>query len=215
MARLALVELVGPPGAGKSTVLEALRRHEDVALMPILRRTHRAALAAGLVWALGAVGRRGALSRRWSFELLVMTAYLRALVPVLEGPRRPRGHTLVFDQGPLYTLSQPLLRDQRLSAFRRAELDRWRARLDVVVWLDAPDATLAERIDTRAKAHRYKGAAEAEVIAGLAADRAVYAEVLDRLEAGNGGPSVLRFDTSRQSAGEIATAVLAAAGHPR
>jgi thymidylate kinase len=193
-----LIELMGPPGAGKSTVYAALRA-EGVATMPILRDGRKPLLARHLGAALATLTVRRALSRRWDFELLVMMAYVRALPSVLTGD------VLVFDQGPLYTLAREPLRHPRLRAWWEESLALWRALLDVVVWLDAPDDVLVERIEGREKEHRYKGADGAA--AGLAADREVYGELLERLE---GGPRIMRFDTSRQSPDAITAAVLAA-----
>jgi thymidylate kinase len=201
---LRLVELMGPPGAGKSTLYAALLR-EGVAKMPLLRYgRHRPVLARHLAGASATLLRRRALDRQWSFELLVMMAYVRALPVVLSGPRRPAGDVLVFDQGPLYTLAREPLRDARLRDWWESSLALWRSLLDVVVWLDAPDDVLVERIHGRAIEHRYKGAERDAALAGLAADREVYTGLLDR-------PQILRVDTSRQATDEIAAAVLAAA----
>ena len=69
----------------------------------------------------------------------------------------------VFDHGPLFRIARLRAFGPRLvesAAFRRwseAAVRRWARLLDAVVWLDAPDALLAERIDARDERHRMKG----------------------------------------------------------
>jgi adenylate kinase family enzyme len=200
-----VAELVGLPGSGKSTIFEAiLSRDDGIATIPILRhRPYRRVLARHLATTLATLVRRRALGHHWSFELVVMMAYLRA---VLDGPHRPRGKALLFDQGPIYTLARPALRDERLAGWWERTLATWRSRLDVVIVLDAPDHVLLERITARDKEHRLKGHSRTAALQALADDRAVHDAVLDRFA---GGPEILRVDTGRRSAEEIADEVLA------
>ena len=209
-----LLELAGLPGAGKSTIYELLlARDPRIVPMPILRRPpYRAVLARELAAALGTLARTGALNRRWDRELVVMMAYLRALPRVFDGPHRPDADLLVFDQGPLYTLCRPVLRDLRLADWWDETAATWRGRLDAIAWLDAPDDVLAERIDTREKAHRLKHGGIA-VTDTLRRDRAVYMTALRRLTDGPGAPQVLRVDTS-ETAPEAAVDTLLAAVRP-
>ncbi len=203
-----VVELVGLPGSGKSTIFEAVRsRDDEIATIPILKhRPYTGVLARHLAATLATLVHRRALGRHWSRELVVMMAYIRALPPVLGGRHRPRGKALLFDQGPIFTMSRPALRDERLAGWWERSLATWRSLLDVVILLDAPDAALLERIDARSKEHRLKGNARTAALEALAQDRAVQEAVLERFA---GGPQILRFDTSRRSAEEIADEVLA------
>jgi broad-specificity NMP kinase len=204
-----LVELAGLPGAGKSTVFEALmQRDASLAPMPILRRgPHRATLARSLVRTTAMLARRRVLDRSWDRDLVVMAAYLDALPPALAG----RSATVIFDQGPVYTLCRPQLRHPRLAGWRRAQLARWAALLDLVVVLEAPDDVLRSRIDARAKGHRLKGAGAQEAAAALARDRAV---LEDAVGAVAGAARILRLDTAAvtadAAAGEILEAIRAA-----
>lgn len=205
------MELVGPPGAGKSTVFDALRGADaDVTGRPIISRgRHAPWLYANAARLLGSLGRRRALDRGWYPNQLAMAAELTALPRVLA--RAPAERVIVFDQGPLFTLTRPSLLDGRLQDWWEARFAQWCSLMDAFVWLDAPDAALVERIRTRAKSHRIKEADTAAAQAWLANDRTLLGEVLDRAERRPGGPAVLRFDTSRVApeavAGDVLTAV--------
>lgn len=212
MPRPTLVELVGAPGAGKSTVFAALQAADRAVVgRPILTRSRNAPwLSVQAALLLGTLVRRRALDRRWYPNMIAMSAELRALPRVLE--RRAPGEILVFDQGPLFTLTRPRMLDARLHAWSGATFELWMTLLDVVVWLDAPDAELIARIRARPKTHRIKDARDEDARDWIARDRERFGPVLDRVEAAPGGPAVLRFDTSQHAPEAVARDVLAAAG---
>jgi hypothetical protein len=72
-------------------------------------------------------------------------------------------------------------------------LEWWSRRLDAVVWVDAPDVTLAERIRSRAKSHRAKHASDGVMSEFLSCYRAAFAAVVARLMSG-GGPPLIHVD---------------------
>ena len=98
--------------------------------------------------------------------------------------------------------------DQRLATWRHETFETWAPLLDAVVWLDAPNAILAERINGRSEWHRLKGQPVDTAIDVLTNARAVYEGMIARLEARDDGPAIVRFDTSRMSPDEVADAVL-------
>ncbi len=211
MPRPALVELVGAPGAGKSTVFGALREADDrIVTPPILtRRLYAPRFSGHVAVTLADFTRRGAVDRGWYPTLVAMAAALRALPPVLD--RWPAADdVMVFDQGPLFTLTRPRLMQDRLRGWWDPTFDRWARLLDVVVWLDAPDEVLTERIEGRPKEHRLKGADADRAVGWLARDRELHRRMLERAESAPGGPRVLRFDTAAASPGEVAAETLAA-----
>jgi len=120
----------------------------------------------------------------------------------------------VFDHGPIFRLARLRAFGPRLvesAAFRRWEQDavqRWAQLLDAVVWLEAPDALLAERIDARAEHHRMKGGEAGETQRFLGRYRAAYAALLAELAAA-GAPEPIRVDTSREPPDAIAARLLA------
>lgn len=203
-----LVELYGLPGSGKSTVYEALLVADPRMLRKPVLSTPRYAhvLALHLAWVLGTLVRRRALrSRTW--DQIVMMAYLQALPRALRSASF-RDRVVVFDQGPLYSLSRPALGDERLTDWRRRMFGLWVKHLDLAVVLDAPDWVLGERIGLRPKPHRFQGLSREASQAALATSRRVFEEMLASLETSRAGLTVLRFDTDALSPDAVVDAVL-------
>jgi hypothetical protein len=154
--------------------------------------------------------RHGALERHGRTEQVLMMMYVQALPRILPGLGSAGGSTLVFDQGPLFLLTRPSLTDERLATWRNGMFDTWAPLLDVVVFLDAPDKLLRERINTRPKWHALKGADGRSALDVLRTSRQVWERTIKAVAARPGGPTILRFDTSTRSADEIADTILSA-----
>ncbi|HEV2762136.1 MAG TPA: hypothetical protein VGV38_04000 [Pyrinomonadaceae bacterium] len=218
-----VVEVAGPAGAGKSELARALAgRDAGVSQSLGVWGLPWAALAAGALSSLPLLaslcGRRQV--GRGEAALLVR---LRALYGLLGRASGVEHATLLLDEGAVFALAKldaygraagegksAASHDEAGRSDRRSSelFTRWAARLDAVVWLDAPDTVLARRIRERAKPHRMKDRPDAEVFEFLARYRAAYARVLSELERRN-GLRVLRFSTESESAESLAGRVLA------
>lgn len=205
-------EVTGVAGAGKSSLVAALganRRDARFAPQPRLRSLSHwpyvihsiPQLASHLVRGI----RRGRVVGRTDVKLLI---YLTEWDRYLER-KEFAGRVVLLDQGPVYAMA-------RLAATRYATgmplswqtrtVERWSAALDLVVWLDAPDETLWERINTRERHHEVRGASEEAGRRFIRGYRAAFEDVMELLD-GKGGPSVLRYDTNERSIEEIVRSV--------
>lgn len=201
-----VAEIVGPAGAGKSTLFDLLLSSGHGSRAPTLGRSrHAPLLARHAVSALGTAVRSRAL-RLMTPERLLAMAYVQALPTAL---RRAGGNAspVVLDQGPVYFLSRPFATRPQLGPWRERWLAVWRGELDLVVWLDAPDDVLAVRIRAREKDHALKQSPDEVAHAVLRSAREAYEDALEGLSAG-GGVEVRRFDTSIAAPEEIAAEVL-------
>lgn len=222
MKQRVVAEIVGPAGAGKSTLTKVLRERDG-------------SLRTGLsVWGLpptllclnaflslprfvGLYRSRGRI-RRDEVKLIVR---LSALHQLLGRESSKNYRTLLLDEGTIFALVKLLAfgdkpksnrdggaRSNHLDAWTQSLLNRWARRLDAVIWLDAPDEVLAERIRTRGKAHRVKDKTDEEIYAFLARYRESYERVISELTARH-GLKVIRFSTESHSLEEMADQILA------
>lgn len=183
--RAVIVELVGPAGAGKSTLAQGVSRTDrtvraGLSLWGLPRRQLLASALALLPTIVSAALRGGRSRLRWGeMTQMIRLGALRRVVRQEAGRHR----IILLDEGPVFALSwlEVFFKrngDRVPAAWRRRVVADWALLLDVVVFIDASDVTLAHRIRTRDKPHMVKDRSDAE-ISGFAAgfrrafDRAV------------------------------------------
>lgn len=212
-----IVELVGPAGAGKTTVTRTLLQYSTkVKVAPdiSLRRPKHLAISALSVPLSLPVLWPGTHNGRWftrdEFKSLI---YLKTWPRVLTQQAANNRGAILLDQGPVFRLAT-------LHAFGPEDIRKpaavtwwnkmfklWAPVLDIVIWLDAPNTVLEQRINTRTRWHLVKGKSKQDTSQFLDWYRISYHEVLTRLSA-NGGPRLIKFDTSQTSTPEVVNAVL-------
>lgn len=215
MQRPFTAEIIGPAGAGKST-LTGLLGGRDVRIKTGLSIW-------GLPLPLLATGTFSSLTdlvalfgtRRFSLEDLKLVIQINTLRQLLRRESEKGYRLLLLDEGEVFGLA-------RLRAFRTGSvasdsaawmsslLNRVAPTLDVVIWLDAPDAVLAQRIRERDKPHRTKNLRESEICEHLGRYRAAFEQVMTELTR-RSPLKVITFRTDRQPLEEIANQILAGA----
>jgi shikimate kinase len=220
-----LVELLGPAGAGKTAVLRALgQRDENLRLG--LRIDRVRFLPMMIRHAIGLAPTAFELMRRspWSWRpAMLHLVRLRSLPGVLSRETTPTYRAIVLDEGPLFSLSRlSVFHDAnsgsgRLALGWRAALDYWAGALDAVIWLDAPNPILWQRIRQRFKDHQIKDKSERAAFEFLDRYRDAYREVLAKLTS-VGRVRLLWIDTATESIDQATARVLETLGqmgHPR
>ncbi|KPK24962.1 MAG: hypothetical protein AMJ70_00285 [Dehalococcoidia bacterium SG8_51_3] len=214
-----IVELIGLAGAGKTTVSRALSQRDEriqVAADLELRKKEHIPIFVGNAPSLLPVFLRRCPPSRWfTWDEIKAMVYLKGWPKVLKQQASNDNAVILLDHGPVFKLAM-------LQAFGPERLEsgifetwwnnmfkQWATTLDMVIWLDAPDTNLVERINFRSQRHIVKGKSEQEAGDFLIRYRTSYKQILAKLEA-NGGPTILQFDTCQLSIEQIVDELLAA-----
>ena len=161
-----ILEVIGPAGAGKSSLCLLLARRERDHPHEHLGDT---AVASHSGLALHATNPGRPLDAHRSAALGGVQAHGAGAKSPRRLQRMPGSFRLVvLDEGPIFTVTWLLvsghrrIREGRLEDWWRWRLFEWASDLDFVVALDAADELLAQRIRARPKAHEIKHKSDEE-----------------------------------------------------
>ena len=214
MLRPFTAEIIGPAGAGKSTLAGLLRGRSatirtglSIWGLPLhLLGTSTFSSLPDLVSLFG--------RRRFSLDDLKLVIQINALRRLLRRESEKGYQALVLDEGGVFGLAKLRV----FGAGSASDSTSWMSSLfnqvgptlDAVIWLDAPDAVLARRIRERDKPHRTKNLPEAEMCEHLARYRVAFERVMAELTQRN-AVKVIKFRTDREPLEDIANQILAGA----
>ncbi|NNE97698.1 MAG: AAA family ATPase [Pyrinomonadaceae bacterium] len=223
-------EIIGPSGAGKSTLSKLLNARDS-------------SIAAGITiwglprWILAKSSlisfprfvqmfiKDGSINLENSKQVIRLHAFYNYFMKsVLRNNTIKGGSTtdpdsaIFLDEGVVFALSKiradRQLYGRSMQRWEKNVLDRWSKMLGTIVWLDAPNAVLIDRVRTRAKNHRMKFKSDGEINEFLTRYRDSYIRTVGRLQE-RGNLRVLKFDTNERSLESIADELIDFVGSNR
>jgi hypothetical protein len=215
-----IVELVGPAGAGKSSLAQALKQRSKSILTctpPYLRRIgHAPFFARNIILSTPILfhlyrNNYGRWFTPWEMAWLVT---LNGWHRLLARQEFRNDTVIVLDQGPVFMLAwfsgfgPESFRSPSTKPWWDTMYKQWADVLDMVIWLDAPDMTLIERIRARDVWHGVKVKTDRDACEFLARWRAAHEHVLSALTSQANGPKVLDLNTAQEGLEETVNRVL-------
>jgi hypothetical protein len=214
MGKAQVVEIVGPAGAGKTTLYQMLGSNSEAIRLqnfPNVRKVTDAPFFISnglqLIPSLLPLSRFNSrqLTRREFAWLAILNGWSALLCKESNGCNK----VILLDQGPVYLLAEirafgpEYLRQRTAERLWQSLYNRWADTLHVVLWLDAADVILLDRIRNRPQEHFVKFQPAAVVYEVLDRYRTEYEFLLSILTALKADLKVLRFDTGRQQPQDI------------
>lgn len=213
-----IVEVVGPAGAGKTTLCKILSSYNVSICLSNFPDIRKISSAPFFIWnglqvspALLNLSRHNIrnLNRREFAWLAILYGWSGILQKEMKINK-----TILLDQGPVYLLTEvstfgpEFLREKKAEKLWQDLYARWADSLNMIIWLDAADTELINRIRSREKEHIVKNEPDETIFAFLARYRNAYTRTIRKLNENHCSPKILRFDTSQTSPQEIANQLL-------
>lgn len=210
-----VLEIIGPAGSGKTTLLKALsRRHKKIQQGTHPSKIRQIPFFISNTFSLLPIYLRQYRHSRWfTWRETRSMAYLGAGLQVFQQQASNNDAVVVLDHGPIYRLAflralgPDITTSQSYMNWWVNLLNKWIATLDMLIWLDAPNAILLDRIRSRHTKHAIKEKCKEEGYEFLTRYRTFLAQTISD-SVSDHRLLLLNFDTSKETIEKIVDKIL-------
>jgi deoxyadenosine/deoxycytidine kinase len=211
-----ICEIVGVAGAGKTTISHLLnQRNVDIQTVFQFKRIKKIPILLHisplLIKDFFYRFRKG---RMFTWREIKEILHIKMILDYLERQSLDHPKVSLLDHGPLFVLTcLHLFFLKRITTKSLTKLwddifNQLSSILDVVIWLDAPDNVLKERIDSRSGWHIVQEKQNQDAYEFLAGFRTSYKYVISHLTASNKDLRVLCFNTHEESLNQVVEKII-------
>jgi RNase adaptor protein for sRNA GlmZ degradation len=184
-----IVEIVGVAGSGKTTTLSMLSQ-QNLDILPVLhlRSFKNFLLYVSATYSMLPILLRQIICQK-SFDLQKLHLMIRLQSLYSISRRLSDRSVMVLDQGPIFTLmlladldfEDDITVDFTVKSWWNQMLSNWSHMLDMIIFLDAPDEVLINRIRTRDKWHPVKSKSDVAIKCYLLNHRTLFEAIVSQL----------------------------------
>ena len=211
-----IVEVIGLAGAGKSTLSQALCQ-QDSKMFPgeylyVWNVRHMPYMIRHALLSLPTFLRQPRNGRWFTGREITKMLYLRGWHRTLKQHSCNNEAVIISDQGPIYEMATlhafgpGRLHSASYRMWWEKMFNQWAQTIDLVIWLDAPEEVLIERIRSRDQWHPVKESSTQEMRDYLFRYGSAYEHIISELSAIR-EIQVLRFNTGCQALEDITSLV--------
>ena len=217
-SRSFVAEIIGPAGAGKTTLTQLLRNRNNLRVGLSVWKLPLWLLSVSALSSLPDLITFCRRREHLSWDDLKLVIQHNALLRLISREGAKGYRALLMDEGNVFALAKLRafgsdVMEQNEGGSMQNLVNKVVPTLDAVIWLDAPDRVLAQRIRERNKEHRMKDKSDAEIKEHLSLYRNSFEGVVNDLRKRNGSSlQVFRFSTDQQPLEQIAESVLLQTG---
>lgn len=210
-----IMELVGIAGAGKTSLLKLLKQNNEriQLVIPPGKSRYLSFIGKQIYFWLPIYLGNNRQGRYFTYKEIAIMGYLEKWILYLREQIHTKDIVCVLDPGSIYWLYElrnsgsAIIRSQKFKGWFNKMLHQWASFLDMIIWIDAPDEILLERVLDRDQWHKGKEQSKKKTFEDFAHERKGFGQIIAIMEE-ICRPKVLSFRSDQISTEQMANRVL-------